>query len=130
MGSQFSSFLPINVINVAVSAERAMLDNQIGIKLEFLRLPPREAPGKTLKSTVENKSGVRVCRGRISIFRREALRSLCTPCPMRAPEESLPAGVAGRKPQRRLGRKHCYLCMWVLGPGGARIVLENSSSLN
>lgn len=47
MGSQFSSILPINVINVAVSADRTMLDNQIGIKLEFLRLAPCEACGKT-----------------------------------------------------------------------------------
>lgn len=47
MGSQFSSFLPINVINVAVSADGAMLDNQIGIKSEFLRLASREARGTT-----------------------------------------------------------------------------------
>lgn len=49
MGSQFSSILPINVINVAVSADRAMLDNQIGIMFEFLRLAPYEACGKTWK---------------------------------------------------------------------------------
>lgn len=47
MGSQFSSILPINVINVAVSADRAMLDNQIRIKFEFFRLAPCEARGKT-----------------------------------------------------------------------------------
>lgn len=47
MGSQFSSILPINVINVAVSADGAMLDNQIGIKSEFLRLASREAHGMT-----------------------------------------------------------------------------------
>lgn len=47
MGSQFSSILPINVINVAVSADRAMLDNHIGIKFEFLRLTSCEARGKT-----------------------------------------------------------------------------------
>lgn len=35
------------MINVAVSADRAMLDNQIGIKFEFLRLAPHEARGKT-----------------------------------------------------------------------------------
>lgn len=59
MGSQFSSILPINVINVAVSADRAMLDNQIGIKFEFLRQAPCEACGKTCKkrkkNTLENK---------------------------------------------------------------------------
>lgn len=49
MGSRFSSILPINVINVAVSADRAMLDNQTGIKLEFLRLAPHEAHGKTFE---------------------------------------------------------------------------------
>lgn len=47
MGSRLSSILPINVINVAVSTDRAMLDNQIGIKFEFLRLAPCEARGKT-----------------------------------------------------------------------------------
>lgn len=47
MGSQVSSILPINVINVAVSADRTMLDNQIGIKCEFLRLALCEACGKT-----------------------------------------------------------------------------------
>lgn len=47
MGSQFSSILPINVINVAVSDDRAMLDNQIGIKFEFLGLASCEARGKT-----------------------------------------------------------------------------------
>lgn len=46
MGSQFS-ILPISVINGAVSADRAMLDNQIGIKFELLRLASCEAPGKT-----------------------------------------------------------------------------------
>lgn len=49
MGSRFSSILPINVINVAVSADRAMLDNQTGIKFEFLRLAPHEAHGKTFE---------------------------------------------------------------------------------
>lgn len=49
MGSQFSSILPINVINVAVSADRATLANQIGIKFEFLRLAPCEARGKMFK---------------------------------------------------------------------------------
>lgn len=46
MRSQFSSTLPINVINAAVSADRAVLDNQTGIKFEFLRLAPWEARGK------------------------------------------------------------------------------------
>lgn len=46
MRSQFSSTLPINVINAAVSADRAVLDNQIGIKFEFFRLAPWEARGK------------------------------------------------------------------------------------
>lgn len=34
-GSQFSSIIPINVINVAVSADRAVLDNKIGISFDF-----------------------------------------------------------------------------------------------
>lgn len=54
MGSRFSSILPINVINVAVSADRAMLDNQTGIKLEFLRLAPHEAHGKTFEGGKKN----------------------------------------------------------------------------
>lgn len=66
MGSRFSSILPINVINVAVSADRAMLDNQTGIKLEFLRLAPREAHGKTFegkkKTTVEIQRGIWLCQ--------------------------------------------------------------------
>lgn len=33
-GSQFSSIIPINVINVAVSADRAVLDNKIGISFD------------------------------------------------------------------------------------------------
>lgn len=49
MGSQFSSIHPINVINVAVSADRAILDNQIEIKFEFLRQAPWEAPGRLKK---------------------------------------------------------------------------------
>lgn len=55
MGSRFSSILPINVINVAVSADRAMLDNQTGIKLEFLRLAPHEAHGKTFEGKKKTK---------------------------------------------------------------------------
>lgn len=57
MGSRFSSILPINVINVAVSADRAMLDNQTGIKLEFLRLAPHEAHGKTFEGKKKQNCG-------------------------------------------------------------------------
>lgn len=52
------------MINVAVSADRAMLDNQIGIKFEFLRLAPNEAHGKTSEKekqhthTLETKGGI------------------------------------------------------------------------
>jgi hypothetical protein len=53
------------VINVAVSADRAMLDNQIGIKSELLRLAPCEACGKTLQTTVENKRATWVFKGKI-----------------------------------------------------------------
>lgn len=65
MGSRFSSILPINVINVAVSADRAMLDNQTGIKFEFLRLAPHEAHGKTFEGkqkTVETQRGIWLCQ--------------------------------------------------------------------
>lgn len=65
MGSRFSSILPINVINVAVSADRAMLDNQTGIKFEFLRLAPHEAHGKTFEGkqkTVETQRGICLCQ--------------------------------------------------------------------
>lgn len=86
MGSQFSSFFPINVINVAVSADRAMLDNQIGIKFEFLRLPPREAHGKTLKvlSRIRSGEGLGLQRENI-IF----LSALCATSACHFPREPL-----------------------------------------
>lgn len=64
MGSRFSSILPINVINVAVSADRAMLDNQTGIKFDFLRLAPHVAHGKTFEGekTVEIQRGIWLCQ--------------------------------------------------------------------
>lgn len=65
MGSRFSSILPINVINVAVSADRAMLDNQTGIKFEFLRLAPHEAHGKTFegeKKLWRTQRGIWLCQ--------------------------------------------------------------------
>lgn len=54
------------MINVAVSADRAMLDNQIGIKFEFLRLVPHEARGKTSEKknkTKQNKKTLWRLRG-------------------------------------------------------------------
>lgn len=65
MRSQFSSTLPINVINAAVSADRAVLDNQTGIKFEFFELAPWEARGKLMgrlgRKVIENARGTRVC---------------------------------------------------------------------
>lgn len=71
MGSQFSSILPINVINVAVSADRAMLDNQIGIKFEFLRLVPCETRGKMLQKYYgEYKEDLGLQREDFTLIRR------------------------------------------------------------
>lgn len=96
MGSRFSSILPINVINVAVSADRAMLDNQTGIEFEFLRLAPHEAHGKTFEGkqkTVETQRGIWLCQKSFLAIREQPSlththRSLChvllsTLCPGR-----------------------------------------------
>lgn len=58
------------MINVAVSADRAVLDNQIGVMFEFLRPAPCEACGKTWKkkNAVENERGARVCRGESDFY--------------------------------------------------------------
>lgn len=89
MGSQFSSIFPINVINAAVSADRAMLDNQIGIKFEFLRLAPHEAHGKTVekkkeRNTVETKRGMWLCQ-RKSLLSSGSLRAAVLPTPTTDP---------------------------------------------
>lgn len=67
MRSQFSSTLPINVINAAVSADRAVLDNQTGIKFEFFGLAPWEASGKTWEK------GDRKCKGDPGLWRESYL---------------------------------------------------------
>lgn len=59
--------LPINVINAAVSADRAVLDNQTGIKFEFFGLAPWEARGKTWEK------GDRKCKGDPGLWRGRVL---------------------------------------------------------
>lgn len=119
MGSRFSSILPINVINVAVSADRAMLDNQTGIKLEFLRLAPHEAHGKTFEGkkknkTVEIQRGIWLCQ-KIFLMPPQTLS--------RDPRHALPCealeGIfnkdAGPRPELSLDGKQLPLLMGVFG---------------
>ena len=82
MRSQFSSTLPINVINVAVSADRAVLDNQTGIKFEFFGLAPWEARGKTWEK------GDRKCKGDPGLW-RGSLTFVMRLCGSHSPETAI-----------------------------------------
>lgn len=68
-GSQFSSIIPINVINVAVSADRAVLDNKIGISFDFFSSvlhrssakAGRERPGRGVRRWGRGTSAFTLC---------------------------------------------------------------------